>query len=298
MIIGHFNARGPNNGVEHWFDLIREELIRQGHEVRTFWLRGNQPTSKDINECDFMIYHFCHVANHYKRLGVPFCVVPSSNDFYPNKGEILKQAQSHRNCRFVTYQCQHALDCFNEWGIKEPYIYFPMPARVDLFTRTKPFNPDGYVVAGGRLIPKKGLDKVLPYINNMKVFGDGELKEYLQSLNPTNDFVGWLDGNGLKELFEDCRLYLMPSIVTPDGDREGISNTVKEAMLMELHVIISSSGGNYELKNVVCTDEINGDIVNMEKFRVPNKKGRQEIIDKYSPKVCVDRLLSGIEMYS
>jgi len=85
MNIAQFNARGPNN-VEHWYDLIHDELIRQGYEVRQFWLRGKQPTKEDRDWMEFALFHFSQVALYYRKIGVPFCILPSANDCFPDSG--------------------------------------------------------------------------------------------------------------------------------------------------------------------------------------------------------------------
>jgi len=82
MKIGYFNARGPNNGIENWFDLEIEELRKRGHEVRVFWLKGNQPTQEDRLWMDVAHYHFAHVAEYYKKLNVPYLVSPHANDIW------------------------------------------------------------------------------------------------------------------------------------------------------------------------------------------------------------------------
>jgi len=305
MNIGQFNARGPHNGVEHWFDLIHDELINQGHEVRQFWLRGDQPTKEDKEWMDFALFHFSQVALHYMRLGVPYCILPSANDCFPDNGAKLKKAASHKNCKFVTYQSQYHLEKYKEWNIPKPKVYVPMPARIDLFKRTKPVGTK--IIAGGRLIPKKGLDK-LPNRSDLYIFGDGPLRTRLVCRLPKVNFVGWLEGEELRDLMEDSWLFLNPSIETEDGDKEGIPNTLKEALLMELHVISSPIAGIPELKHVNLVKDwsdiyINGYIKDLEKINQGytfykfrgNLEGKEEIRNIYSPENCVNKLLEMIK---
>jgi len=174
-----------------------------------------------------------------------------------------------------------------------------MSARVDLFKRTLPtLHLTGKrVIAGGRLIPKKGLHQ-LAGVKNLTIFGDGPLKQELEQKLPDAEFVGWLDGEGLRDLMEDSWLFLNPSVVTNDGDREGIPNTIKESLLMNLNCISTSVGGISELDSVDILNDwsrINSVIENTT--RAPNKKGRLEILNTYSPKSCVDRLLEAIGKY-
>lgn len=303
MNIGQFNARGPHNGVEHWFDLIYDELVGRGHEVRQFWLHGTQPTKEDRNWMEFALFHFSQVALYYRKIGIPFCILPSANDCFPDNGAKLRIASQHKNCTYVTYQSMYHKRKYPEWGVLGQYVYVPMPVRTNLFKR-KSFSYNR-IIAGGRLIPKKGLDKIVGKVSNLTIFGDGPLRNELEDIafrwsdNLSTEFTGWLDGKQLKELMEDSWLFLCPSIVTPNGDSEGIPNTVKEAMLMKLHVIASPIAGIPELENIILLD--NWDNIHSCIDSIPrqaNFKGEQEIRNIYSPKHCVNLLLKGIEEYA
>lgn len=293
--VGYANARGRNN-VEHWYTLISDELRHRGIDVYEFNLRFNQPKKKEIDTCDFLMFHFSHVGNYFKRMGKPYCVIPSSHDFLRDNGRTLKFAMANKNCRFVTYQADMHHTLFHQWHIEEPHVYFPMPARTDVFKRSMPYNSDGKILMGGRLIPKKGIDRVLKHLDDVWVFGEGEMRNQLEAANSTAHFTGHLDGEALRKLYEEASLYLFPAVQTPDGDRDGMSNTVKEALLMELPTIVSSIGANKELDNVIVYD----DWEHIAEFiktipRKPNTAGRDEAMTKFSPKACVDYLLKAIE---
>ena len=300
--LSQFNARGPRNNVEYWFDLIHDELEKQEHEVRQFWLRGTQPKKEDIEWMDFAIYHFSQVALYYRRIGVPFCIMPSANDCFPDNGAKLKIAASHKNCRFVTYQSMYHLKKYKEWDIPKPKVYVPHPVRTELFKRDK-FRYDR-ILAGGRLIPKKGLDKIVGKVAGLTVFGDGPLRKDLEegafrwSKTKATEFTGWLDGQQLKNLMEESWLFLNPSVVTSDGDSDGVPNTIKEAMLMKMHVISTPVAGIPELENItLLSDWSNIWKVIQDMPRQWNWKGDKEIRSIYTPKFCVNRLLEGIEEY-
>jgi glycosyltransferase involved in cell wall biosynthesis len=296
MNIGYFNAQGFN-GIEYWFQLEQDELRRRGHNVRTFYLKGPQPTKEDIEWMDFAHFHFAHVADRYKRLGVPFCVSPHTNDIFPDSGKRLKKVSNHPKCKFVTYQSQYHLKHFFEWGIKPPLVHLPMCCRTELFTREK--SKGDRMICGGRLIPRKGLDRIM-HLGNLIVFGDGPLENELKAMNSTNTFYGRVDGKELKELFEKSYVYLFPNRIVNDGNRDGIPNTVKEALLMELYVISSPVAGLPEVDTVILNEDWSKegiqrilDTISIE----PNKKGRQHILDNFSPKVCIDKLEKAIGEY-
>jgi len=292
MNIGYFNAQGINN-IEHWYSLEIKELLNRGHEVRIFWLKGNQPTKEDIDWIDVAHFHYAHVADYYKRIGVPFIISPHAHDIWRDNGATLKRASSHKNCKAVTYQSFYHKKKFEEWGIDKPLVHLPMCCRTEIFKRQTPYNPNGGLVAGGRLIPKKGLDR-LKGVENLTIFGDGPLKEPLQeTFGGQVKFTGYLAGTELKELFEKSSIYLFPAITTLDGDSDGIPNTIKEAMLMELPVIASPIAGIPELENVSILSDWNSinDILK-DYHKEPNTKGRKEILNSFSPEICVDKILN------
>ena len=301
MNIGYFNARGIND-VEHWFKLEIDELRRRGHEVKVFALNkayGVHPSRSDVEWMDFAHYHFAQVGNYFKRLGVPFIISPHANDIFRDDGYTLKMASRHHNCKAVTYQSFYHKRKFEEWGIDKPLVYLPMCCRTELFKRkhnTLHLTGDK-IIAGGRLIPKKGLDR-LSSVDNLIIFGEGPLEDKLKNKLPNAEFVGWKSGKELRDTFQKGWIFLNPSVTTPDGDSDGIPNTIKEAMLMEMQVISSPVAGIPELENVTLFsdwDNINECIETMP--RQPNKKGRREILNTYSPKSTVDRLLNAIEEY-
>lgn len=294
MRIGYANAQGINN-IEWWYLLEQEELKRLGHNVYEFNLRYKQPEREEIKKLDFIHFHYCHVANQFKRLGKPYAISPHTNDLFPDNGKMLLKASSHKNCKFVTYQSFYHKRFYEEIGVKKPLVYLPMCVRTELFKRKYPLGER--IIAGGRLVPRKGLDKIM-HMSNLHVFGDGPLRYELQNMNRNNHFVGHLDGEELKRFYEGAWLYLFPSEITPDGNRDGLAGTLKEAMLMELQVIASPNTANAELENVTIYSDwknISNCISDMP--REPNKKGRKEILNTYSPKSCIERLLKGIEEY-
>jgi len=296
MDIGYANARGFND-IEHWYKLEQDELIKRNHNVYEFNLRYKQPDINEIKKLSFCHYHFAHVADRFKRLGIPFCISPHAHDIWLDNGETLKRASSHPNCKFVTYQSFYHKRKFEEWGIDKPIVYLPMCVRTKLFKRINDIPNGEGIIAGGRLIPKKGLNRIM-HLDNLTIFGEGPLESELKAMNPKVKFVGHLDGPELRDLMEESWLFLHPAIETEDNDKDGIPNTIKEAMLMRLQVISSPIAGIPELENVsLLNDWTNINYVIENTRRQPNYKGEKEIRNIYSPKSCVNRLLEAIEKY-
>ena len=295
MKLGLFNARGINK-TEHFIPLEIEELQKQGHEIRHFWIKGKHPTKEDVEWMDFAVYHFVPTAMFFHRLRLPFCILPTANDIFPNNGFYLKVLEGNPNCKFIGYQSYYHKSKYDEWGISKPTVHIPHCCRVDLFKRKKPLGKK--IIAGGRLIPKKGLDRIVPYIDDLVVFGDGPLKDELESLNSNVEFTGFLEGEDLRALMDEAWLYLYPAIITLDGDSDGIPNTLKEALLMQLQVAANPVAG---IPEIMCVHMVS-DWKHPKKVvssipHIENNIGRQEILDKFSPDICCNKLIQGIEEY-
>lgn len=298
MRIGIFNTRGINS-TEHFIPLEIEELRRKGHTVELYWVKGRHPTKEETENMSFAIFHFVPTALHFCNIKVPFCILPTAVDIFPNNGYWLKFIENHKNCKFIGYQSFYHKKKYEEWGIIKPTVHVPHCVRTQLFKRQTPYNSNGSIIAGGRLIPKKGLDR-LNDAGKITIFGNGPLQESLRNKLKLATFTGYLDGNQLKELFEESSIYLFPAIITPDGDSEGISNTIKEALLMELQVICTPIAGNVEFENVAFLSDWSKEGIENAISCLPkeaNTKGRTEILKSFSPEVCLNKLLRGIEEY-
>ncbi|MBE3094945.1 MAG: glycosyltransferase family 4 protein [Actinobacteria bacterium] len=298
MKIGIFNTQGINK-TEHFIPLEIEELKKRGHEVELYWVKGRHPTKDEAESMSFAIFHFVPTAYHFCNIGVPFCILPTAHDIFLDNGRMLLAIEKHPNYKFIGYQSFYHKRKYEEWGVTKPMVHIPHAVRTSLFKRDTPYNPLGKIIAGGRLIPKKGLDR-LKSVENLTIFGDGPLKESLKSQMAGVNLTGYLTGSQLKDLFEESSIYLFPAIITPDNDSEGISNTIKEAMLMELQVICTPIAGNVEFEGVAFLSDWSKEGIENAISCMPreaNTKGRIEILKNFSPEVCVNKLINAINEY-
>lgn len=109
-----------------------------------------------------------------------------------------------------------------------------------------------------RLIAKKGVDDTLrAFANIVKIWpkaqliiaGDGPLRGDLEKLageigiSAQVRFIGFLDQQQLREEVYRSHLFVHPSRTSADGNREGIPNSMLEAMASGLPVIATRHGG-------------------------------------------------------
>ena len=111
------------------------------------------------------------------------------------------------------------------------------------------------VLAVGRLVPKKGFRHLVeaaalsPGGFEVEFAGDGPERADLERLAAARRvsgrirFSGELDGAGLAAAFARSDAVCAPSVVAPDGDRDGVPNSLLEAMAAGLPAVAADAGG-------------------------------------------------------
>jgi glycosyltransferase involved in cell wall biosynthesis len=121
-----------------------------------------------------------------------------------------------------------------------------IPYGIDVARFEPRYDHDGYFLFVGRLSEEKGIEtivrvaRLLPDLR-FKIVGRGPRMEYLHRLADglTNvDFMGFHDGDELRDLYRGARAVLLPSRV-----HENFPLTILEAMAFGKPVIASNVGG-------------------------------------------------------
>lgn len=140
----------------------------------------------------------------------------------------------------------------------------------------------------GRLSKVKNLELLISVFNDLleyklTVIGDGEEKEYLQSIAKKNIiFIEPIENKKLKEKFQENDIFILPSISEPWG------LVAEEALYFGLPVIVSKNCGSCEL----IENGVNGYIIN------PNdSKNIKDTILKIDDKKY-EELFAGVERFS
>ena len=142
--------------------------------------------------------------------------------------------------------------------------------------RTRNYPEDGgfQLLQACRLIEKKGVEVTLKAYarfsqrwprSRLAIAGDGPLREPLEQLAQQLDirsqveFTGFLTKEELLKRYYESHLFIHPSETTPEGDNEGIPNSLLEAMATGLCSIATRHGGIPEaiehLHNGILVDE-------------------------------------------
>jgi len=179
------------------------------------------------------------------------------------------------------------------------------------------------ILSGGRLVEKKGFTYLINACRLLSekgikfrcdIFGDGPLKEKL--LNKINEsgmegiinLLGAVDRDKLLQLLNGSDLFVLPSIIAKDGDRDGIPVVLMEAMACGKPVISTNISGIPELvvsmENGILVPEKNiTELAQAIETLFDNRglreslglKARQKVIGKFSINKNIDMLAKSFE---
>ena len=296
MIIG-YGLQGYPVKSQTWVNLEIAEFEKRGYKVNIIDI--TKPINPElVKECEFLFCHWSFTGLVARRWNIPFGILCHAYDIWKDQGATLKEVSKSKNCKFVGCDTEYHRTKYKEWGIDKPLLDTPVCCDVDALYKKKEILGD-LVVTGGRNKEKKGFKYAVQGFPEIHMFGNQSLEEYKQ-ISPRITCHGWLQKDGLRELLDDSWLFVSPNVAAADGDADGQCTTIKEALLMELQVLTTDIAGNAEYKYVhFSTPEdiskgVNG-IAYKEIQKERNSKGRQYVIDTFSPKVCVTAYIKAME---
>jgi len=209
--------------------------------------------------------HFATEAADIARLlshwsGTPYSFVVHAFDGFQDPGNLRRNLAG---CAFCTTACEYNLRHLR--AVAPEYVsrieVLVVGADVRRFARTRPYDPDGPIVAVGRLVPQKGFDDLVDAValagperlggRETVIVGDGPeraaLERRIARTGASVQLAGAAPPAEVRRLLEGAALSVLPCVVAPDGDRDSMPVVLKEAMALELPVLGTEEVGLPEM---------------------------------------------------
>jgi colanic acid/amylovoran biosynthesis glycosyltransferase len=197
-----------------------------------------------------------------KLTGRPFSFTARAWDIYPPDGlirekirdAVLVRTETAANVRHLSAYADGKLEKF-----RVTYNGVPLRANQDA---TVTMRPPYRLLAMGRFVRKKGFDQLLYAAQllaaagvdfRLILAGDGMLRwplKWLAFRLKIADrilFPGFVVHDKVAELLAGSDIFIMPSVVAPSGDRDGLPTVILEALAHRLPVVATSVSGIPEL---------------------------------------------------
>jgi glycosyltransferase involved in cell wall biosynthesis len=193
-----------------------------------------------------------------KLSGIPFSFSARARDLHPPDGALLSKLAAASLVRTNTRANERYLQ---ELAPREATKIVNVYNGVSLAPQPAPeraWQPPLRLLALGRLVPKKGYDILLAacrlldregFAFHLTLAGDGPERHKLQQLidqyglQEKVTLPGFVPHREVPRLLQEADLFLMPSLITPSGDRDGIPNVVLEALIHEVPVVATEVSG-------------------------------------------------------
>jgi glycosyltransferase involved in cell wall biosynthesis len=251
----------------HWLGAFGSALRRRGVGVRDFARAGWLAEQLRIDGVTHLHTHFistpADIAELASRVGtLPFSISAHAKDIYLSTHDDLKRKL---NAAQFTVTCTE----FNRRTLSSIAPDAPVHRMYHGLDRTlfhpRPGADSGaapLILSVGRLREKKGLDALIDACAKLRarrqpfaceIVGYGEEREHLQlridrlGLGHQVRLVGALTRDAVIDAYARAAVYVQPSRIAADGDRDGIPNVLLEAMAMGLPVVASRVSGIPEL---------------------------------------------------
>jgi glycosyltransferase involved in cell wall biosynthesis len=194
--------------------------------------------------------------------GIPFSFAAHARDIYPPDGALREKLGAASFIRAISRINRDFLAaCEPAAADKIAVIHLGAPLKLRPGPR-RTLRPPYQLLSIGRMVPKKGFPILLQACRELAargvdfhliLAGDGpqrrKLVELAQDygLSGRVHFPGFVPHGQVPRLFSRADLFVMPSIIAPSGDRDGIPTVIMEAMAHEVPVVSTWVSGIPEI---------------------------------------------------
>ena len=258
----------PKPRLRWWRRLIHKHIKHEPWRIYPWEVRHMLLELTRANAKLLHIY-FGHIAVHLLPL-IKACPHPVVVSFHgadagvdmEKEGHLFAMREVFASATLIQSRSQSLVDDLIKLGCPESKIVIQrtgIPLEEWPFEqRSLPINGEWRLLQCCRLIAKKGLDTTLRAFKEITktkpkaelvIAGDGPLRQELEALavelgvSKQVRFTGFLTQQQLRREVYRAHFFLHPSRTSKDGNREGIPNSLLEAMASGAPVIATRHGG-------------------------------------------------------
>lgn len=317
--------------------LAKSAWTRNRSPIKRFlqagWLVARKGLGLETSPIGHLHAHFIHAPTeltyYLSRIsGLRYSISAHAKDIYTIPlGDVrtrVNGAELLMTCTKYNYNFLRAITGIHADKIHQ--IYHGIDLEVFRPTGPRTNESLSQIVSVGRLVNKKGYGDILQALRILKdrglvftydIYGTGELKTELLALRTQLGLEKDVTFHGIAtqpqiiSRFQQGGIFLCGSRLSEDGDRDGIPNTVAEAMSMELPVVATAVSGIPELiedgKSGVLVPEKNPEalaaaiqdlIANPEKALEIGRNGRARVAQVFDCQTWIRGCAGLLEPFS
>lgn len=220
------------------------------------------PFARDLRGVRHVHAHFAYLTTDaagrlHSFTGVPFSFTAHARDIYIEWERIDQKLDA---AAFGVTVCEYNRRYMDERlpGAGERLEMVICGVDPDRFKRSHPYDPDGPIVAVGRLVEQKGFPDLVRAaalargsIPEVLIAGEGpqrpELERLIAELDAPVKLLGRVTHEDTRALLESASASVLPCVVASDGARDSMPVSMKEAMALELPVLGTDEVGLPEM---------------------------------------------------
>lgn len=258
----------PKPRLRWWRRFVHKNIKRTPWQIYPWEVR-RMLLELSRAEAKLLHIYFGHIAIHLLPL-IKACPHPVVVSYHGADAGVDSEKEAHLFAMREVFKAATLIQCRSQ-SLLDDLVALGCPAYKVVIQRTGvpldewPFverHPPGSgewrLLQSCRLIEKKGLDLTLRALKEilrtkprteLAIAGDGPLRQDLEKLagelgvSKNVRFTGFLNQDELRKEVYRAHLFLHPSRTSPDGNREGIPNSLLEAMASGAPVIATRHGG-------------------------------------------------------
>jgi len=239
-------------------DLI-ERFIQAGYLAKLIKKDGIQHLHAGFVHAPGSVAWIVHLMT-----GIPYSVATHAKDLYHSPERLLRKKFNSASLVLTCtkYNVKYLHENFNSHVVpKLQHVYHGVDLnRFPFGSYNEASEP--LILAVARLVEKKGLRDLIRACKILRdkgrhfkcrIIGEGDLRKTLEKFivdHEVEDVVtleGAMDQDGVRKWYRQATVFALPSVITSDGDRDGIPNVLVEAASMGVPIVSTGVSGIGEL---------------------------------------------------